>query len=158
MTYQVEVLPQALGDIELAYRWMADKLGAQVAEDWYDELMEAVRSLEQFPNRCPIAPEASEVLVDRIQRQPEFARALLGEAIAVFLNGEPDMARLLRRDLMNGTIGFEGLAAATGKPSKSLHRMLSAKGNPTMDNLTLIFGVLRRDLGVKIQVQTVVCA
>jgi plasmid stabilization system protein ParE len=42
MTYQVEVLPQALGDIELAYRWMADKLGAQVAEDWYDELMEAV--------------------------------------------------------------------------------------------------------------------
>jgi plasmid stabilization system protein ParE len=61
MTYQVEVLPQALGDIELAYRWMADKLGAQVAEDWYDELMEAVRSLEQFPNRCPIAPEASEV-------------------------------------------------------------------------------------------------
>jgi plasmid stabilization system protein ParE len=61
MTYQVEVLPQALGDIELAYRWMADKLGAQVAEDWYDELMEAVRSLEQFPNRCPIAPEAPEV-------------------------------------------------------------------------------------------------
>jgi plasmid stabilization system protein ParE len=61
MAYQVEVLPQALGDIELAYRWMADKLGAQVAEDWYDELMEAVRSLEQFPNRCPIAPEAPEV-------------------------------------------------------------------------------------------------
>jgi plasmid stabilization system protein ParE len=46
MTYQVEVLPQALGDIELAYRWMADKLGAQVAEDWYDELMEAVRIVE----------------------------------------------------------------------------------------------------------------
>jgi DNA-binding phage protein len=100
----------------------------------------------------------SEVLADRIQREPEFARALLGEAIAVFLNGEPDVSRLLLRDLVNGTIGFEGLAAATGRPSKSLHRMLSAKGNPTMDNLTLIFGVLRQELGVEIQVQTVACA
>jgi DNA-binding phage protein len=100
----------------------------------------------------------SEVLVDRIQREPEFARALLGEAITVFLNGEPDVARLVLRDLVNGTIGFEGLAAATGRPSKSLHRMLSAKGNPTMDNLTLIFGMLRQELGVEIQVQTVACA
>jgi DNA-binding phage protein len=100
----------------------------------------------------------SEVLVDRIQREPEFARALLGEAIAVFLNGEPDVARLVLRNLVNATIGFEGLAAATGRPSKSLHRMLSAKGNPTMDNLTLIFGVFRQELGVEIQVQTVACA
>jgi DNA-binding phage protein len=72
--------------------------------------------------------------------------------------GEPDVSRLLLRDLVNGTIGFEGLAAATGRPSKSLHRMLSAKGNPTMDNLTLIFGVLRQELQVEIMVQTVACA
>jgi plasmid stabilization system protein ParE len=61
MTYQVEILPQALGDIELAYRWMADQLSAQVAENWYDELMVAVQSLERFPSRCPIAPEAEEL-------------------------------------------------------------------------------------------------
>jgi DNA-binding phage protein len=100
----------------------------------------------------------SEVVADRIQREPEFARVLLGEAITVFLNGEPDVARLVLRDLVNGTIGFEDLAAATGRPSKSLHRMLSAKGNPTMDNLTLIFGVLRQELQVEIMVQTVACA
>jgi DNA-binding phage protein len=99
----------------------------------------------------------SKVVADRIQREPEFARVLLGEAIAVFLNGEPDVSRLFLRDLVNGTIGFEALAAATGRPSKSLHRMLSAKGNPTMDNLTLLFGVLRRELGMEIQIQTVAC-
>jgi plasmid stabilization system protein ParE len=60
MKYQVEILPQALGDIELAYRWMADVLGPQAAENWYDELMVAVQSLENFPNRCPIAPESAE--------------------------------------------------------------------------------------------------
>jgi plasmid stabilization system protein ParE len=60
MKYQVEILPQALGDIELAYRWIADVVGAPLAEDWYDELMVAVQSLERFPHRCPIAPEAVE--------------------------------------------------------------------------------------------------
>jgi DNA-binding phage protein len=102
--------------------------------------------------------DASVTIQTRIRREPKFAVALLDEAIVLFLNGEPDVARLVLRDLVNGTIGFEGLAAVTGKPSKSLHRMLSAKGNPTMDNLTLIFGVLRRELGVEIQVQTVACA
>ncbi|NJM47061.1 MAG: transcriptional regulator [Alkalinema sp. RU_4_3] len=102
--------------------------------------------------------DAAVTIQSRIQREPAFALALLDEAIAVFLNGEPDVARLVLRDLVNATIGFEGLAVATGRPSKSLHRMLSAKGNPTMDNLTLIFGVLRRELGVEIRVKTVACA
>ena len=44
------------------------------------------------------------------------------------------MAWLVLRDLVNATIGFEGLAVVMGKPSKSLHRMLSAKGNPTMES------------------------
>jgi DNA-binding phage protein len=100
----------------------------------------------------------SEIVESRVQRDPEFAVALLDEAIALFLNGEPDVARLVLRDLVNGTIGFEGLAVVTGKPSKSLHRMLSAKGNPTMDSLTMILGALRQELGVEIQVSTVACA
>lgn len=100
----------------------------------------------------------SEIVESRVQRDPEFAVALLDEAIVLFLNGEPDVARLVLRDLVNGTIGFEGLAAVTGKPSKSLHRMLSAKGNPTMDSLTMILGALRQELGVEIQVSAVACA
>jgi DNA-binding phage protein len=69
--------------------------------------------------------------------------------------GEPDTARLILRDLVNATVGFETLAKATAKQSKSLHRMLSAKGNPTMDNLTTIFSVLRQKLDVDIEVHAV---
>ena len=90
----------------------------------------------------------------RVQRDPEFAIALLDEAISLFLNGEPETARLILRDIVNATIGFEKLAIETSKPSKSLHRMLSAKGNPTMDNLTAIFNVLRKNMNVNINVQT----
>jgi DNA-binding phage protein len=94
----------------------------------------------------------------RVQQDSVFAAALLDEAVSLFLNGEPETARLILRDLVNATVGFEELAVETSKPSKSLHRMLSAKGNPTMDNLTTIFNVLRKELRVDIKVQTVSCA
>jgi DNA-binding phage protein len=98
-----------------------------------------------------------ETINARAQREPEFAAALLDEAASLFLNGEPEMARLILRDLINATVGFEALALETAKPSKSLHRMLSAKGNPTMENLTAIFNVLRKKLQVNIEVKTVSC-
>jgi DNA-binding phage protein len=99
-----------------------------------------------------------ETVQARIQREPAFAVALLDEAVSLFLNGDPEIARLILRDLVNATIGFEELAIETSKPSKSLHRMLSAKGNPTMDNLTVILKALRKKLHVDIKVQTISCA
>lgn len=94
----------------------------------------------------------------RVQRDSAFATALLNEAVFLLLNGEPETARLILRDLVNATVGFEELAIETSKPSKSLHRMLSAKGNPTMDNLTTILNVLRKKLNVDIKVNMVPCA
>lgn len=96
-----------------------------------------------------------ETVKERVQQDPAFAAALLNEAIELFINGEPKTARLILRDLVNTTVGFEELALQTAKPSKSLHRMLSARGNPTMDNLTAIVDVLRKTLRVNLQVTTV---
>ena len=93
-------------------------------------------------------------VVERARRDPAFGKALLDEAAMMFLNGEPDTARLILRDLVNATVGFEALATATAKPSKSLHRMLSESGNPSMDNLAAIFAAVRTSLGAKIQVKT----
>lgn len=94
-------------------------------------------------------------ITDRVQRDPEFAQSLLDEAATLFLNGEPDVARIILRDLVNATLGFEELARETEKPSKSLHRMLSAQGNPSMDNLAAIFGAMRSWLEVDIRVTAV---
>jgi hypothetical protein len=90
---------------------------------------------------------ARHTVIERIQRDRAFALTLLDEAQTAFVQGEPALARLTLRDLVHGTIGFEGLAATIGVPSKSLHRMLSARGNPCMDNLSLIFDVLRKEIG-----------
>ena len=103
----------------------------------------------------PINRDFKETIHVRVQREPEFAKALLDEAASLFLNGEPETARLILRDLVNATTGFEKLASETLLPSKSLHRMLSAKGNPTMNNLTAIFTVIRKQLNVNLEVRTV---
>lgn len=97
-------------------------------------------------------------IVERVRRDPKFAKALLDEAATLFLNGEADTARLVLRDLVNATVGFEALAADTGTPAKSLHRMLSKHGNPTMDNLAAILGVVRKRLGVEMHARAVAAA
>ena len=96
-----------------------------------------------------------ETVIQRVQDDSTFAQALLDEAATLFLNGEPETARLILRDLVNATIGFEQLAVLTEKPSKSLHRMLSPTGNPSMDNLAAIFRAVREKLQVSLQAYSV---
>ena len=96
-----------------------------------------------------------QTVIERLERDSDFAKALLDEAATLFLSGEPDTARLILRDLINATVGFESLAELTDKPSKSLHRMLSSKGNPNMDNLAAIFGAIRNWLKVSFDVRVV---
>jgi DNA-binding phage protein len=99
-----------------------------------------------------------QAVAERARRDPAFARALLDEAATLFLNGEPHTARLILRDLVNATVGFEGLALETAKPAKSLHRMLSERGNPSMDNLAAILRAIRKNLGVDLEAHAVEAA
>lgn len=99
-----------------------------------------------------------ETVKERSVRDPAFATAMLDEAATAFLNGDPRVARLILRDLVNASVGFEALAAETNRPSKSLHRMLSAQGNPNMDNLAAIFGAVRKRLGVAFEAHAIEAA
>jgi DNA-binding phage protein len=99
-----------------------------------------------------------QTVAERVKRDPAFANALLDEAATLFLSGEPDAARLILRDLVNATVGFEHLAELTQRPSKSLHRMLSPRGNPSMDNLAAIFSAVRIWLKVTFDVRVIEAA
>ena len=92
-----------------------------------------------------------ETVIARVKRDPAFAQALLDEALTLFLNGEPDTAKLILRDLVNATVGFETLSKKVHKSSKSLHRMLSKSGNPTMENLSAILVAIKKALHVNIR-------
>lgn len=87
----------------------------------------------------------------RVESDPEFARALLSEAIGLFLDNDPQTAKLILRDLINATMGFEKIAEDIHKPAKSIHRMLSSSGNPTIENLSLILHAIKKALNVEIR-------
>jgi DNA-binding phage protein len=94
-------------------------------------------------------------VVVRARDDPAFARALFDEAITLFVHGEPESAKLILRDLINATVGFEALADEIHKPAKNLHRMLSKSSNPTMSNVSAIFAAIKRALKVEVRARVV---
>jgi DNA-binding phage protein len=89
-----------------------------------------------------------ETFAERFNSDQDFAVGMICEAFSLFMSGDPETARLLLRDIVNARLRFEGLATATGTPAKSLHRMLGPDGNPSMDNLSAIFGAITQSANV----------
>ena len=96
--------------------------------------------------------EFKELVVERVRRDPGFRQALLCEALNVCLEGDLATGKIVLRDLVNATIGFEGLGRRLGIPSKSLHRMLSPAGNPSSRNFFAIISTLTSETDVKLSV------
>ncbi|NEQ37381.1 MAG: type II toxin-antitoxin system RelE/ParE family toxin [Okeania sp. SIO3I5] len=60
MIFQVEISPSALSDAENVFLWIQQQ-NLQKASEWYNGFVDAILSLETFPNRCTIAPESADV-------------------------------------------------------------------------------------------------
>jgi DNA-binding phage protein len=97
-----------------------------------------------------------ETVLARIKRDPSFARALYAEAINALLEGETAEGLSMLRDLVHAEITFKELARQTGFDEKSLHRMLSGRGNPTVRSLSTIVRAIREDTGLRPRVTVAV--
>ena len=91
-------------------------------------------------------------VVARAQRDPKYRQALFTEAINAYLSGDVRTGKAILRDLVNATVGFEGLAAEVKKPSKSLHRMLAPHGNPSAENFFGIVKALQKKTRMRLRV------
>lgn len=96
--------------------------------------------------------EFKETVAARAQQDPRFREALFTEAINAYLAGEATAGKAILRDLVNATVGFEALATMLKKPSKSLHRMLAPRGNPSTENFFGIVNALQKKAHVKLRV------
>ena len=93
-----------------------------------------------------------QTIAARARREPRFREALFTEAINPYLAGDTAEGKAMLRDLVNATVGFEGLALEIQKPSKSLHRMLAPRGNPSTENFFSIVRGLQKKTRVKLRV------
>lgn len=99
----------------------------------------------------PLTHDFKETVQKRAAKDPAFRQALLCEGVAAVLNGDLETGKLVLRDYVNATIGFQSLEERTGIPSKSLMRMLSSKGSPSAANLTRILATLQAAEGVQFE-------
>lgn len=84
----------------------------------------------------------------RARRDPAFVRALIVEAITLFKNGEPEVAKQILRDLLNASVDAQTLTAALGDPRheamvaihetmQAMHQ-IGAVGRETMDDINKV--------------------
>jgi DNA-binding phage protein len=103
----------------------------------------------------PLTRSFKETVRARAERDPGFREALMQEAVQALLAGDTETGRAALREYVNATIGFDALAKATGKPAKSLMRMLGPHGNPQARHLLSVLDQLQRATGIRLEVRAI---
>ena len=103
----------------------------------------------------PLTRSFRETVLERAESDPAFRDGLLREAIECLLAGDTETGKIVLRDYINATIGFEELASRIDKPSKSLMRMFGPKGNPQARNLFDVIGCIQKHEGIHLEVRAV---
>lgn len=93
-----------------------------------------------------------QAVLARAKTDKAYREGLLAAAIQEISVNNLAVARALLRHSVNASIGFETLATYMDKSPKSLMRMLSANGNPTLSNIARILAVLLEHTNSRITV------
>jgi DNA-binding phage protein len=94
----------------------------------------------------------SDLVQKNVRADKKFAEALLREGVDALLSGDVESGKIILRDYIKATVGFEKLGAATGAPPKSLIRMFGPRGNPQAKNLFSVIGYLQKRAGLRLHV------
>ena len=100
----------------------------------------------------PLAREFKATVSARVAHDLSFRTALLKEAVDLMLEGDITTGKVILRDDINATVGFETLASEVGAPSKSLMRMFGPNGNPSAKNLFSVLSCLQEATRVRLAV------
>ena len=96
-----------------------------------------------------------ETVQAHVHRDPEFREARLREAFQCLLDGEAGVVRILLRDCIVATVGFEQLGAMTGESPENLAQMFGPEGAPRSGDLFEVVTVLAQHEGVHLAISAV---
>ena len=103
----------------------------------------------------PLTRDFKETVQVRAASDPAFREELLKEGVECLLAGDVDAGKIVLRDYINATIGFEELGLLTDKSPKSLMRMFGPSGNPHARNLFEVISRIQEHEGIQLEVNTV---
>jgi hypothetical protein len=113
----------------------------------------SIKTIEE--KKMPLTRDFRETVKNRAERDGEFRDGLLVEALEAVVRGELEVAKILLRDYINATEGFESVGNAIDKSPKSLMRMLGSNGNPNVKNLFGVTSYLQKKAGVTFRIVSV---
>ena len=70
--FRIELAPRAIREADIARDWLEEKASPTIANAWYRELIVAIETLANFPERCPVADESD--VFDEEVRQLLFGK------------------------------------------------------------------------------------
>ncbi len=85
MSFDVRIMRPALEDAHAIYAWIESQGEPLNASRWYRDLLDAIGTLSEFAERCPLAPESVE---------------LQGASIRHLIRGDYRVIYLVRDDLV----------------------------------------------------------
>ena len=103
----------------------------------------------------PLTRDFKETVQARAERDAAFREGLLKEGVECLLAGDIDTGKIVLRDYINATIGFEELGSLTDKSPKSLMRMFGPSGNPHARNLFKVISRIQQHEGVQLEVNAI---
>src|SRR5580692_7459547 len=111
-----------------------------------------VQGTEAGGKIMPLTKDFNETVKEHLQKDPDFRRALLREAVGCMISGDVETGKSVLRKYINGTIGFVQLGADLGRSPNVLMRMLGSTGNPQAKNLFEIVAHLQKIEGTVLEV------
>ena len=103
-------------------------------------------------NNRPLTRSYKETVIARIKCDPIFREMTLKGGVEFLFGDEPGVGKILLRDYINGTIGFDELGKLTGESPESLIRMFGPDGNPDNRSLPEVIRCLQRYAGIQPEV------
>jgi len=102
----------------------------------------------------PASVSFEDVLRRSFDKDRTEVHGYLVDALEALAAGDASEVRNNLRIVVMGTIGYAGLASRTGLSKRSVHRMLSAEGNPSLSNLAMILSALMSHLEISLKIET----
>ena len=96
-----------------------------------------------------------ETVQARAQIDTAFRDGLLDEGVKCLLAGDVDTGKIILRDYIDATMGFELFSRLTGKPLKSLEHMFEPDSNPEARHIIEIISRVRQHGNPQIKVNAV---
>jgi len=60
MAFRIELQPHAIEDLDFIAEYLTHRGSVAASETWFNGIMGQIETLEELPERCPIAPESTD--------------------------------------------------------------------------------------------------